>query len=280
MVNPMRSIAKKKSAFSDRQGVSIVEFLGCLVALCGGVVLGMVYLGINVQTLAVDALEKADIAVPQLWRSDEPVVADAGTEKVRTGDSLPVDGEQGDGEEAVSDFGSDGEVLPLEDDAVASDEEARVERRELTEAEQRVATQAYWAAFSASVQEEARNRSKGIKDPNSWLLFDFLMHRKLCHKTAVEAIEGLETRGVDSRLLAYAEQVLTWQTAGVELFDRASFLLTDAPAGKLTGPFAQSWQSAATQHRMEEKLILSKHAAIASYLEHRLKVAVEGSTGR
>jgi hypothetical protein len=277
----MRTYAKRnKPVFCGRRGVSILEFVGCLIALCGGAVLGMVYLGVDVQTLAVETLEKADIAVPQLWGRGESVVADvgvadAGAGEIRTEDSLEVAGE-----EAVSDFGSDGEALPLAEDVVARDQEALVERLELTEAERRAATQTYWAAFSESVQEEARNRSKGIKDPNSWLLFDFLMHRKLCHQTTVEAIEALETQGVDTRLLAHADQVLAWQTAGVELFDRASFLLTDAPAGKLTGPFAQSWQSAATQHRMEEKLILSKHAAVASYLEHRFKASVEASSAR
>jgi len=59
------------------------------------------------------------------------------------------------------------------------------------------------------------------------------------------------------------------------LFDRSTQLLSDAPTGKLTGPFAQSWQSAATQHRMEEKLIFNKHAAIENYLEHASKMSAE-----
>jgi hypothetical protein len=45
-------------------------------------------------------------------------------------------------------------------------------------------------------------------------------------------------------------------------------LLTDAPTAQLTGPFAQSWQSAATQHRMEERLLLEKRKAVESYIRH------------
>jgi hypothetical protein len=65
--------------------------------------------------------------------------------------------------------------------------------------------------------------------------------------------------------------VLSWQQAGARLYGRAVDLLTDAPTDQLTGPFAQSWQSAATQHRMEEKLVREKHFSVASYLDFTYK---------
>jgi hypothetical protein len=52
------------------------------------------------------------------------------------------------------------------------------------------------------------------------------------------------------------------------LFKRALDLLTDAPSAQLSGPFAQAWQSKATQHQMEERLLADKHQAVQSYLDH------------
>jgi hypothetical protein len=63
---------------------------------------------------------------------------------------------------------------------------------------------------------------------------------------------------------------LAWHRDGVTLFSRALDLLTDAPSAQLSGPFAQSWQSAATQHQMEERLLRDKHNAVQAYLDHSL----------
>jgi len=270
------SVMRNKSAACNRRGVSFVEFIGCLVALCVGVVLGSMYLGIDVQALAVDALEKADIAVPELWDSK----SSEDTETVE-GEISSDDASQFENEETVSDS-QEGQVTMADADAsppqnTAVGNQDSLARQEFTADEQRTATRGYWAALNDCLQTETKARTAEIKDPSKWQLFDYLMHRKQCHQTAVEAIEILDSHGVDKRLIAHAEQVLGWQKAGVDLFDRATFLLTDASAGKLTGPLAQSWQSSATQHRMEEKLILNKHAAVASYLEHTYKAQAETS---
>ena len=256
--------------FSSPRGVTIVEFLGCLVALGGGVALGLVYLGVDVQTLAAGVLEKADIKVPALL-----------SEETQVGKTAPVDEAPSEnqllsfpGDMAPGDTGA--EEIALEPSEVATagvetDSEtvsSGASQVALTDAEKLAATHDCWVALNVCLREEAEHRSKSITKPGSWQLFDYLLHRQKGHQKVVEAIELLDHQGVDPRLETYVAQVLTWHRSGADLFDRAAQLLTDAPAGKLTGPFAQSWQSAATQHRMEEKLILNKHAAVANYLEH------------
>jgi hypothetical protein len=72
-------------------------------------------------------------------------------------------------------------------------------------------------------------------------------------------------------VLAYGEKALAWHQEGAKLYARAKDLLTDAPTAQLSGPFAQSWQSAATQHQMEERLLEEKRSAVQSYLEHQAK---------
>jgi hypothetical protein len=78
-------------------------------------------------------------------------------------------------------------------------------------------------------------------------------------------------------VLSYGEKVLAWHQDGAKLYARAKDLLTDAPTAQLSGPFAQSWQSAATQHQMEERLLAEKRAAVESYLAHQESPTAPGS---
>lgn len=283
----MQSRSKQQSRkLRIPRGVSFVEFVGCLAALGGGVVLGSMYLGVDVQTLAAGILEKADIEVPAILRENtqpnEPTpVAGEVEENVSStlSDETPIDSpseslapEQGD--LAVNDGENSGENSADSRDEAAGE---GTEPIKLTDAETLAATQACWLALNECISEEVDNRSKWLNDSQSWQLFDYLLYRKEGHQKVVASINQLDQYGIDPRLHAYVQQVLSWHRAGAELFERAAQLLTDAPAGNLTGPFAQSWQSAATQHRMEEKLILNKHDAVASYLEHLKKISSASS---
>jgi hypothetical protein len=104
-------------------------------------------------------------------------------------------------------------------------------------------------------------------------LYEFLSCRSEGHAAAAKAIEELSTRGVDPHVTAYAEKAQAWHEEGAKLYGRALDLLTDAPSAQLSGPFVQSWQSAATQHRMEETLLEEKHAAVQRYLNHSTDAA-------
>lgn len=260
---PMRSGAVRR----NRSGISVVEFVGCLAALGGGVVLGSLYLGVDVKAMAVDLLEKADIDVPVTLASEDTESLAPESGGVDTTDADPNSTVENGAEPALS--SNDGSEA-ADDDAEASDTVVEAPQP-LSEEEKLAATKLCWRSLSQAIRQEAANRTKSITDASNWQLFDYLLHRKKGHAKAVENLEAIELRGVDQRLKAHVQQVLAWQRSGAELFERAAHLLTDAPAGKLSGPFAQSWQSASTQHRMEEKLLLDKHVAIASYLEHTQK---------
>ncbi|MCA9261576.1 MAG: hypothetical protein KDA61_20305, partial [Planctomycetales bacterium] len=113
------------------------------------------------------------------------------------------------------------------------------------------------------------NRRQAPGDANSeTYLFQFLTNCEQSHAEAATAISALNRRGVDPHVLAYADKVHKWHDEGAVLFQYASRLLTDAPTSQLSGPFAQSWRSKATQYRMEERMLREKHAAVATYLEH------------
>ncbi len=267
---------------NSRHGLSFVEFVGFFAALAGGVVLGSMYLGVDLKTMARTALERSELIGPSFFGlSNEanapandsveliegPLVKDSSTIAEDAGNKAFVPTERNEGagrEETLND------ETTLSPGKVAN-EKMVSKLPELTEEQQEAATRSYWLALSHCMEQEASDRSATITDSRNWHLFEYLDHRKQGHQRAAQALEQLAEHGVDPRLVSYAQRVYKWHADGITLFGRAANLLTDAPTSELTGPYAQSWQSAATQHRMEEKLLLDRRGAVASYLAHTYK---------
>jgi len=254
----------------QRHGLSIVEFIGCLVALCGGVAMGSMYLGIDLQGIAFDALKKSQVVgfddefLSGNSEDQQPVDSKASTlDQEPTSKKNRLD--------ADSSNASPEAKIEVTEALTVQSESTSEPPHDLTEEEREKATLAYWKALTACLQEEVLGRQSGLKDIGSWQLLDHLTHRLEGHQRVVDKIEQLDDNGVDQKVTFYAKQVMAWHLAGVKLNQRALDLITNGPQANLTGPVAQSWQSAATQHRMEEKLIQEKHLSVASYLAHTYK---------
>lgn len=255
----------------NRRGLSFLEFVGCLLALGSGVAIGSVYLGVDMKTLTVGILERAELVDPGFF----------GEQAVAQQTPFPAE----DSPEPTDAFPAPADpVAPIAETVAAPQSEnvetpaaentqttARSAETELTFEVSQAATLRYWQGLTTCIVAERQHRSLKSLDVENWQLYDYLTLRREGHQQAVDAIEKLDERGVDERLVWHGRQVLSWHQAGVKLYARAVDLLTDAPTDQLTGPFAQSWQSSATQHRMEEKLVREKHFSVASYLDHEYK---------
>lgn len=286
-----------------RAGVSILEFLGCTSALAGGVVLGSLYLGVDVKEMAYVALERANLVDPRhdVEEGDATASAETPTDGAATAEgatpadestdagsspatpestieATPTAAETGGAVEAGSTTGGEPPAAGAPTTSPPSQSTGFFAREDLITDEQRkVLTLAYWEALAVCMKEEVETRVPAIDRDGSWQLFDYLTGRKAGHKKAAEAIAALDARGVDDHVMAYAKKARAWHEDGAKLFGRAVDLLTDAPTAQLSGPFAQSWQSAATQHKMEARLLAEKHEAVKTYLSHAYE---EGAAGQ
>jgi hypothetical protein len=263
----MRILSNKR--LRQLRGLSFVEFVGCLVAMTGGVVLGSMYLGIDVQKMAVGVLEQAQVIQPGYFNQVPVGATDAPAEAV-VESAMPdqnteptVEGSETATEPAVETVAADASIETTEAQAPAGP----TAPPEPTAEERHAATRAYWDQLTAIMLSEARGRTRGVGNPEEWQLYDYLTQRKLGHEKALEALTTLEPFAVDERLLAHGEQVTIWHKAGSKLFEHALSLLSDGPGAKISGPFAQSWQSSATQLRMEENLVIDRHNGLANYLD-------------
>lgn len=262
------SIKKRQSR--SRRGLSFVEFVGCLVAMIGGVLLGFLYLGIDVQKVAAGVLEQAQVVAPGYFSQVAAAPIGEIPADYPTAANGPVLSE---GEESGAII-ADVETTPAEPAAAAATESEPTAdgskpfaKPEPTTQEKQAATRTYWDQLTGIMLAEAQGRLRGEGNPDEWELYDYLSQRKRGHEDALAKLEKLEHLGVDDRLLEHGDQVIAWHKAGIKLFEHGLSLLSDGPGAKLTGPFAQSWQSAATQLRMEENLVVERHKAVANYLD-------------
>jgi hypothetical protein len=245
-----------------RHGLSFVEFIGCLAAVAGGLVLGSLYFGVDVKEAAVGALEYAQVM---------PTTNDAASNAVAP--TTPVDASQAKPTTETASKAADGNsaaasssttVLPTA--GPTSTEPAKAEAITVTPEQRAKLSREYWDALNAHMKTEADNRAN--QSDGAWEIHDYLSSRSAGHRTAAESIARLSLRGVDGHVSAFAKRVLAWHEEGAAMFSHAKDLVTDAPTAQLSGPFAQEWQSAVTQHQMEERLLAEKHAALQSYLDH------------
>lgn len=259
----MRKTQDKTRSANLRQGLSFVEFVGCLAALGGGVVLGTMYLGVDLKTVTLDAVERSElIDLSQFGLNSQSADAEA-QEADESLDENPPTTTNSPGE-AKNQLSADESARPA-----TVKVESSIDEVQLTEEER--ATRAYWNALTTAMREEAAGRETAVRAIQDWQLFDYLSHRRKGHQKAAETLERLRADGVDEIVTSHAKQVYAWHLAGAKLFERAVELLTDGPNADFSGPFAQSWQSGSTQHRMEETLILDKHLGVVSYLDHTYK---------
>ncbi len=289
-----------KLSTRTRSGMSIVEFVACLSAMVGGVILGSLYLGVDVKQMGLAVLKQARLvdatsepteAATDVKPATESKATPAETTEVAA--AAPVEALKP--AASTSEQTAESAETPVAESTpsaetpasaettasgpapAASDPLSKLFNRDdlisLTDEQRRTLTLAYWEALDACMKEEVHNRLASISPDGNWTLFDFLTCRKKGHQEAADFIAGLNLRGVDPHVAAYAEKALAWHRDGVKLFGRALDLLTDAPTAQFTGPFAQSWQSASTQHQMEERLLAEKHQAVETYLDHTLNAA-------
>jgi len=249
------------SSNAQRKALSTIELMGCLIALTGGLALGAAYMGIDLRTLAVGVLEEAELIEPRIQLPD-PDAQSTGSKNDQENQSKTEDTDQL--ENSKNDANSAGPPS-------TEQSSGKLQKTSVQSSSSKAdgpATRAYWVALTSAMMEEAQGRMIGIGNPEQWQLFDYLKQRKEGHEKTLKTLLQLDPRDVDQRVLEHSEQLLKWHDNGATLYKHSLGLLSDGPTVELKGPFAQSWQTKATQHRMEERVVIEKHAAVAAYLDH------------
>ncbi|QDS98364.1 hypothetical protein [Adhaeretor mobilis] len=251
---------------ATRNGLSFFEFTGCLFALTGGVVLGSMYLGIDVQGIATSVLEQSKLIETPAGEVDQSFSGDTASDSATDEKGLVLSG----GSDSVE--ATEGAATPTWQEAINNAVNDHMPP-ELPIEVQKELTGQYWKVLLNALEQAEVAEAQAANQIANMQLYDLLAQKKQLHVAALESLEPLDTHGVNSRVVSYSARLKQWNLDGVRLYSRAMDLLTDTAQAKLSGPSAQSWQSSATQHRMEGRLLKDRQAALKGYVNHWLETA-------
>lgn len=266
--HPIRQGADRGLA-NRHTGLSLLEFIGCLIAVVGGAWLGAIYLGINVQHVAYSALEEADLleSMPEKWRpaapngeqhrsmSREQLVATLKEELTALRHEITSLRTSG---TVVRDAPRTGNAAggPAPDVAAASG--PSMEK-----------TLAYWVRLSDIALGEAalqRETESAITEENSEKV---LAIKGRVSRFAAKAVEVIPQQQVDDSVIQLGEQLADWYERGGDLYDDA-LQIHDFPADSASrSRLVEQWRQQEVQHRNEAKLLSNRAIAVRDEMRRR-----------
>lgn len=257
---------------SRRSGLSLLEFLGCTIALVGGAWLGAIYLGINVQHLTYTALEEADLldTVPDKWRpsapdgsdkfrgmSREQLVASLRSELVALRQeisTLKTGGEEESGSQPSTSTTASKTTQPSTATGVSLEK-----------------TLAYWNRLSEIALGEAalqRDADQAFTDDNA---ANVLIIKGRISRFADTAVEVIPSEQVAPAVVQLGKQLGEWYGRGGDLYEKAvriqSFPSDNSNRDRLT----QEWRREDAQHRNEAQLLSNRAIAVHDEMRRRFE---------
>lgn len=250
-----------------RQGVSLLEALGCILAVTAGLWLGAYLLGFNVQMLAYSALADSPIIeqIPKDWRPAPP-----------KGMELPTP------EELAAELRNELHELRLEV-ARLQQEPQLPEAENLTPpatdssdgsiAARRQETLAFWLRLGEIRTEVERLQSSAEEALNQQNVWKVLEVRRRAYAYGAKAVKAAKHDVVDPQALQFAKQLSAWYQQGGELYSEAMNVWQSQHLPPEGLPSDQWLNQARQQHDNEAMLLFEKGGRLREVLIRRYQIA-------
>lgn len=238
----------------ERRGVTILEFAGCVTAVLGGMWIGALYLGVNMEHLAHSALAQARLLdkVPAEWRPKGPNVVTR--------------------EQLVSTLRKElgslrGEIL-----ALSNGSEPASSSQPLSDAamDAREHTRVYWLRLNEIALGEddlQRDAETTLNEANAAKVFAV---KARISRFAATGVEAVPSDGVDEAVVKFGRQLGVWYSRGDVLYERAA-QIWEAPKGQPTrARMTEEWKRDELQHRQEARLLRERAAVLRSTVSRQL----------
>jgi hypothetical protein len=250
---------------SNRAGLSVLEFVGCVMAVVGGAWLGALCLGIDVRHVAYIALAEAELleTVPENWRP-------AGPEK-----------NQMTREQLVTTLREELDVLRSEitalrtHDAVTENSESndQVDVKTAVDAEphelSKNNTLAYWTRLNEIAAGEValqRDAESAFDDENAAKVFAI---KGRINRFTAKAVEAIPKAEVDPAVVQFGRQLGAWYEQAAELNEKAVQIWETAAGSQGRVQLNEEWSRAQLQHRNEATLLREKASAVRGAASRR-----------
>jgi hypothetical protein len=248
-----------RTAHDERSGMSILQFVSCLVALAGGVWLGATYVGLDLKKTAQQAITESEILdkVPEDWRPVQAV-----KEKLPTQAELAEQAQQElsslQGEIAALEVGAETNAAP----SAASDADALDETK-------RAATLAYWAQLQQVIGSQGSLQLDAEQAATDVSATKLAAIKARIGRYAADAIRALPKRDVDESAVEVGKELANWYEQGADVLDQAVQVWESSSPGLNGSQLTKNWEQAQTQQVNEGRLLVSRLAAVRDSLTRR-----------
>jgi hypothetical protein len=240
-----------------RSGLTVLEFVGCVIAVLGGAWIGALFLGINVQHVAHTALHQAQLLekVPPQWRPEGPQQNAVTREQLVTtlrkelgtlrSEIQALRGQN------PGDVASAAETAP---DATAGALNS---------------TRAYWARLNEiALGEDDLQRDAGtaVDDANAAKVFAI---KSRVSRFAAKGVEALPSEGVDAAVVKFGRQLALWYGKADELYERAVRIWETSGSPEARLHLTDEWKRDEFQHRQEARLIRERAGILRASLSRQ-----------
>ncbi|MGD9635686.1 MAG: hypothetical protein AB7G28_07535 [Pirellulales bacterium] len=253
-----------------RNGLSVLEFIGCLMALVGGIWLGAIYLGIDLHRVAFLALTESKLMnqVPESWRPVTPESEQAPShaqlaESVRNelaalrGEITSLRESQGAKDVATQ---SVAQVPPNASAPAASSNSAQP------------VTLEYWNRLAQIVQNNYTLQLGAESAATEGNATKVAAIKGRVSRLSATAIEALNTEKVDPALVTFGTDLATWYESGADLYDEAVRVWGASAGGQGNPQLAKEWQQANVQYENEGRLLRDRAKTLRETLTQELGV--------
>lgn len=253
----------------SRRGMSLLEVLGCIMAVVVGLWVGAQYLGLNLHTIAYTTLDETEVLdkLPEPIRPQPP----AGLEPV------PFEERQRQLNEELEALRLDLAVLEQQKvdlepgghtgaaDANAGELEAR--RQETLE---------FWSRLGEirlEVEQIQESAQMAASEQNVWKVLEI---RQRANQYGAKAVEAAMADVVDPQALQFAKQLVGWYQQGADLYGEAMKVWQGQHELDKSVPQDHALDQARKQHDNEALLLFQKGGRLREMLIRRYQVPFPG----
>jgi hypothetical protein len=250
-----------------RAGLSALEFIGCVIAVVGGMWLGAIYLGVDLRRVAHEALSDSELLdkVPENLRPVAPAEEQMTREQLvatlreelsglKTEIAALRNGEAAPSNEAVSKDAS----------ATASDGTAGPPQ------ETKEKSLAYWIRLNEIATGEAALQTDAASAYNNANAAKVFAIKSRISRFAAKAVEAIPQERVDRSIVQYGRQLSEWYEQAGDLYDKAVQIWESSTAGTQGRvQLNEEWSRAELQHRNETRLLNEKASAVRGAASRR-----------
>jgi hypothetical protein len=246
-----------------RGGLTVLEFVGCVIAVVGGAWLGALYLGVDVRHVAHTVLSESELLdkVPPQWRPTDP------KDNPMTRDQLVTMLREEFGalrqDLTTLQTGASGQTAESPGPRTTSSGNPSLQQATKDK------TRAYWlrindiALGEAALQQDAESAANGA---NSARVFAI---KARISRFAAKSVEAVPNDGVDESVVQFGRQLAQWYEHGGELYERAVQIWESPTASQGREQLNRDWRRSELHHRNEALLLKDKAVGVRSAISRQ-----------